>query len=231
VYVDNIALYSDEVQTIEPSQPGTENLVAQYTFEGDYGDSSGQGHTLTEVGGVAIVNDAERGNVAVFNGLDAALQVPVIGDGTTTELTLTTWFRLDVEHTGALWSIFHNDGWSAGDMHAHMSQNAQFSMGVNGSGSDLRSVTSAQVGQWYHLAYVVGPEAVSLYINGILSQTSPGNPDAVLSLGEGTLGAWSNGAMERFIVGSLDDVRLYTETLSAEEIAGLAGRSTMYKPL
>ena len=230
VYVDDIALYSSEVQTIEPMLPGTENLAAQYSFEGNYGDSSGQGNTLTEVGDVTIVNDAERGNVAVFNGLNAALQVPVIGDGTTSELTITTWFRLDVEHTGALWSIFHNDGWSAGDVHAHISQNAQFSMGVNGSGSDLRSTTSATVGQWYHLAYVVGPEAVSLYINGVLSQTSAGNPEAVLSLGEGTLGAWSNGAMERFIGGSMDDVRIYTRALSAEEVAGIAGRSTMYKP-
>ncbi|NQV31266.1 MAG: discoidin domain-containing protein, partial [Phycisphaeraceae bacterium] len=230
VDVDDIALYSNEVQYIEPVQPGTENLVAQYLFEGNYGDSSGQGNTLTEVGDVAILNDSERGNVAVFNGLNAALQVPVIGDGTTSELTITTWFRLDVEHTGALWSIFHNEGWSAGDVHAHISQNAQFSMGVNGSGSDLRSTTSATVGQWYHLAYVAGPEAVSLYINGILSQSSTGNPDAVLSLGEGTLGAWSNGAMERFIGGSMDDVRIYTKVLSAEEIAGIAGRTIMYKP-
>ena len=230
VYVDDIALYSNAIETIEPVEPGTENLVAQYTFEGNYGDSSGNGNTLTEVGGVAIVNDSERGNVAVFNGLDAALAVPVIGDGTTAEITLATWFRLDIEHTGALWSIFHNDGWSAGDVHAHISNNAQFSMGVNGAGSDLRSVNSANVGQWYHLAYVAGPDAISLYVNGVLSQTSAGNPAAAFSLGEGTLGAWSNGAMERFIGGSVDDVRIYAEALSAEEIAGLAGRSTMYKP-
>ena len=230
VYVDNIALYSNAIEYIEPIEPGTENLMAQYSFEGDYGDSSGHGNTLTQVGSVSIVNDTERGNVAVFNGLDAALQVPVIGDGTTTEITLTTWFRLDVEHTGALWSIFHNDGWSAGDLHAHISQSAQFSVGVNGSGSDLRSAGSATVGQWYHLAYVAGPEAVSLYVNGTLSQTSAGNPGAVLSLGEGTLGAWSNGAMERFIGGSMDDVRIYNTSLSAEEIAGVAGRARMYKP-
>ena len=36
--------------------------------------------------------------------------------------------------------------------------------------------------------------------------------------------------MDRFMGGSVDDVRIYTETLSAEEIAGLAGRTTMYKP-
>ncbi|MCP4452850.1 MAG: hypothetical protein GY809_15420 [Planctomycetes bacterium] len=30
---------------------------------------------------------------------------------------------------------------------------------------------------------------------------------------------------------SSGDVRIHTKTLSAEEIAGLAGRSTMYKPL
>ena len=230
VYVDNMALYSNDIEYIEPVEPGNDNLVAQYGFEGNYGDSSGQGNTLTEVGGVAIVNDAQRGNVAVFNGLDAALQVPVIGDGTTSAITLTTWFRLDVEHTGSLWSIFHSDGWAAGDMHAHISNNAQFSLGVNGAGGDLRSAGSATVGQWYHLAYVVDAEAKSLYVNGVMAQTGASNPDVVFTLGEGTLGAWSNGAMERFITGAVDDVRIYTEALSAEEIAGLAGRGTMYKP-
>jgi hypothetical protein len=36
--------------------------------------------------------------------------------------------------------------------------------------------------------------------------------------------------MERFMSGSVDDVRIYAETLTAEEIAGLAGRTQMYKP-
>jgi hypothetical protein len=36
--------------------------------------------------------------------------------------------------------------------------------------------------------------------------------------------------MERFIGGSVDDVRIYAEVLTAEEIAGIAGRAKMYKP-
>ena len=230
VYVDNMALYARAIEYIEPIEPGTENLVAQYSFEGSYGDSSGNGNTLTEVGGVAIVNDPERGNVAVFNGLDAALQVPVIDDGTSPAMTFTTWFRLDVEHTGALWSIYHTDDWTEGDVHGHVSGNAQFSMGANGLGGNLVSAGSATVGQWYHLAYVAGPEAIALYVNGVLVDEAAGNPAVVFSLGEGTLGAWSHGTMDRFITGSVDDVRIYTEALSAEEIAGIAGRSTMYKP-
>ncbi|MCP4450171.1 MAG: hypothetical protein GY809_01815, partial [Planctomycetes bacterium] len=230
LYVDDIALYAKDIEYIEPVQPGTANLAAQYGFEGNYGDSSGNGNTLTEVGGVAIVNDADRGNVAVFNGLDAALQVPVIGDGTTAEITITTWFRLDIEHNGALWSIFHNDGWSSGDLHAHIGGTANIQMGVNGLGSNLVD-GSVTVGQWYHIAYVAGPDAIALYVNGVLAGQAAGDPAVVLSLGEGTLGAWESGGLQRFIGGSVDDVRIYTETLSAEEIAGLAGRTTMYKPL
>ncbi len=229
LYVDNMALYAKPIEYIEPVQPGTANLVAQYSFEGNYGDSSGNGNTLTEVGGVAIVNDADRGNVAVFNGLDAALQVPVIGDGTTEELTIATWFRLDIEHTGALWSVFHSDDWTSGDLHAHIGGTANIQMGVNGLGGNIVD-GSVTVGQWYHLTYVAGPDAIALYVNGVLAGQSAGDPAVVFSLGEGTLGAWSNGAMERFIGGSMDDVRIYTEALSAEEIAGLAGRTTMYKP-
>ena len=230
VYVDNMALYARAIEYIEPVEPGTENLVAQYSFEGNYGDSSGNGNTLTEVGGVAIVNDAERGNVAVFNGLDAALQVPLIGEGTSPAVTLTTWVRLDIEHNATLWSVYHSDAWTEGDMHAHIGGDAQFQVGVNGMGGNLQNPTSANVGQWYHLAYVAGPDAVALYVNGVLSRTAAGDPDVLLTLGEGTLGAWSNGAMERFLTGAVDDVRIYTEALSAEEIAGIAGRSTMYKP-
>ncbi len=230
VYVDNMALYADAIQYIEPVEPGTENLVAQYSFEGNYGDGSGQGNNLTEVGAVTIASDPERGNVAVFNGLDAALLVPVIGDGTSPAMTFTTWFRLDVEHTGTLWSIYHTDAWTEGDMHGHISGNAQFSMGANGLGGNLVSTGSATVGQWYHLAYVAGPEAIALYVNGVLIDEAPGNPAVLFSLGEGTLGAWSHGTVDRFLAGSLDDVRIYTEALSAEEVAGIAGRGAMYKP-
>ena len=229
LYVDDIALYSNAIEYITPIEPGTENLVAQYTFEGNYGDSSGNGNTLTEVGGVAIVNDSERGNVAVFNGLDAALAVPVIGDGTTAALTIATWFRLDIEHNGSLWSVFHNDGWSAGDLHAHIGGTANIQMGVNGLGANIVD-GSVTVGQWYHIAYVAGPDGIALYVNGVLAGQAPGDPALVFSLGEGTLGAWDNNGMQRFIGGSVDDVRIYTEALTAAEIAGLAGRQQMYKP-
>ena len=73
------------------------------------------------------------------------------------------------------WSVFHSNGWAAGDVHCHISQNTQFSMGVNGTpGGDLLYPVPAVVDQWYHVAYVLTRDTVTLYVNGVLTDSKIG---------------------------------------------------------
>jgi hypothetical protein len=236
VLIDDIKLYNKAVAYIEPTQPGTNNLMAKYTFDGNFSDSSGHGYTLTVNGSVAVVSDPQRGQVASFNGVTDGLSVPVIGTGTTDAMTLTLWAKLDTENeTGTLWSVFHSNNWTAGDVHCHVSTVNHFSCGINGvAGGDMVSSGEAVGGQWYHLAYVLSNTQVSLYVNGVLASSRPVtlDPAFTFNIGDGTFGAWSNGGvLSRFLQGQIDDARFYTGTLSAEEVAGLAGRTRMYKPL
>jgi len=233
ILIDDIKLYNQDIQYIEPTQPGTDNLVAQYSFNGSFADSSGQGNNLIPVGSVEIANDGERGQVASFNGTTDALIVPLIGGGTTDALSFSAWVKINSELLSGFFGIFHNDDWSAGDVHGHVSGSTQFTMGTNGL-PNLLNPPSLVVDQWYHVMYSLSSDTVSLYVNGVLADSGPGlgDSDATFNLGEGTLGAWSNnGVMERFLTGQLDDVRFYTIPLSADEAAGLAGHSKMYKPL
>ncbi len=57
---------------------------------------------------------------------------------------------------------------------------------------------------------------------------------ATVTLGDGLIGAWlgtDGTTISRTFTGRIDDARFYNRTLSAEEIASLAGRTEpFYKP-
>ena len=233
VYIDDIRLYPQEGEMVEPAEPDPAGLMAHYTFDSDFQDSSGNGNHAQVVGDAAITNDPARGGIASLDGLGDAILVPAIGDGTASEVTISLWMNTDIAWTSGYFSLFHCDGWAAGDIHMHVSSPGYFTAGVNGMGDNLQSATMPEVDQWYNVTVVVSASEASLYVNGI--QEDSRIPTAVpetFIFGEGHLGIWLNGAnLERALTGQIDDVRFYNRALSYGEAMGLAGRTTaLYKP-
>jgi len=235
VYVDDIRLYPQETEMVEPVEPDPAGLAAHYTFDSDFQDSSGNGNHAEAVGGAVIANDPTRGSVARLDGLGDGIRVPAIGGGTASEVTISVWMTTDVAWTGGYFSLFHCDGWTAGDIHMHISDPGRFSAGVNGLMGDvnLQSTTLPEVDEWYNVTVTVSAAEGNLYVNGVredslVSATAPES----FSLGEGHLGIWLNGTtFERALTGQIDEVRFYDRVLSYGEVAGLAGRTTpLYKP-
>jgi len=62
ILIDDIRLHAAAGEIITPADPGANGLVAEYTFESDTSDSSGNGRHGTIVGadGTGIVNDPVR---------------------------------------------------------------------------------------------------------------------------------------------------------------------------
>lgn len=234
LYVDDIRLYPQEAELIEPVEPDPTGLVARYELDNDFRDSSGNGNHAQAVGDAAIASDPVRGNVATLDGLGDAIVVPVIGDGTTAEMTISMWARTEVAWTGGFFALYHNNGWDAGDIHMHVSNGGYFSAGVNGlAGGDLQGTTLMAVDQWYNVTVTVSASEANLYVNGV--RESSRVPTAIpesFTLGEGHLGAWLNGAnLERALTGQIDDVHIYNRVLSYAEVMSLASRTTsLYKP-
>ena len=228
LYVDDIRLYPLESAMIEPVALDATGLVAHYTLDANFQDSSGNGNSATPVGDAAVTNDAARGGVASLDGLGDAIQVPALAGGTATELTISAWVNLDVAWTSGLISVFHNDGWAAGDVHMHINSPGVFTAGINGLGADLRSSTGLVVDEWYNVTLSVSASEAALYVNGVQeSLRIPTEAPEAFSFGEGHLGAWlNNGNIERAVAGQIDDVRFYNQALSYGEVMTLAGRTT-----
>jgi len=103
-----------------------------------------------------------------------------------------------------------------------MANNTTFSINVGKNAIGDNSVAGATftVGQWYHLVGVYDGSTLSLYSNGTKVGSTAytfgaiSSPDGIFSIG----GA---GATGNTFSGTLDDVRVYNRTLSAQEVQQL----------
>ncbi len=87
---------------------------------------------------------------------------------------------------------------------------------------DVKFPANITLGQWYHVAIVRTTNALQMYVNGVLVQSSPasGLSSTYASSSIGRLGSQSSG-LANFFNGKIDDVRLFKGGLNALEIASL----------
>jgi serine/threonine protein kinase len=156
--------------------------------------------------------------------------------------TLCTWVYIPSSETnndGSRQLLGAHDGGSTGDFDGEILGLIQFG-GGDGVGiykriaSESRSVRTSDfpVNEWFHLAAVIdkSQEEIRTYINGELVSSSSdfdlGDMEQEPVFAVGAQGKISYGDYEfnsRF-VGRLDDVRIYEEALTAEEIQNLVNR-------
>jgi hypothetical protein len=87
---------------------------------------------------------------------------------------------------------------------------------------DVKYPANITLGQWYHVAIVRTTNALQMYVNGVLVQSSPasGLSSTYSSPSVGRLGTQSSGLVN-FFNGKIDDVRLFKGGLNGLEISSL----------
>lgn len=227
------------------------DLLSHHEFEGDFTDSSENGHTGTSQGDGMIVVDPERGNVyetPPFNFarsyLDVDQTVSFPNLPANTNLTLAVWVQRDDYEAGT------NGLFGPGNLVAALSLGAGgdtpiASIGVNNAGgvngfiegdggADQVQITSndglVPNEIWTHIAVTFDRinDVAKLYVDG--SQVGADFDISVVGDGEldwagaqiGTLAAPGNANFD--FQGRIDDARIYDEALSATQIAELATR-------
>ncbi|MCW5557490.1 MAG: hypothetical protein KIT22_06645, partial [Verrucomicrobiae bacterium] len=87
------------------------------------------------------------------------------------------------------------------------------------------ATTKVALNQWHHVAAVVNGQAVSLYVDGVLSAsgTLPQMPN--VAVGPTCVGIEPLGGQNRHWVGHLDEVRVWSVAKTASEIAASYNRS------
>jgi hypothetical protein len=209
------------------------NLVARYRFDGNYNDSKGTNNGDPCNTSVAIVNDATRGQVASFDGVNSYIALKQMDQN---DFTLSAWIKASTPGAQAGTRAYQGSGliWSdvSGDANDFILAvlGTKLAAATGPSTNDLTSIGDVVTGQWVHVAMVRTRSTgkVELYINGMLDRTT------LISSSTGSLTANSriligaNTVDGYYYKGLIDDVWIYDRALTLAQVARLAGKATAY---
>jgi hypothetical protein len=230
LYVDDIRLYATPGTVMLPTDPGATGLVARYRFDGDAKDSAGT-HHATLTGSPTYV----AGKVGQALNMPLDIQYATVdyaADLAMNTFTVAAWVNVaDVDSSrGVLGTRI------GGEYTFDLKVEATRIHGDIGNGAawlntslDIPAARGGVISlkEWHHIAYVVDDAAdtVAMYLDGVLAATATfsGTPLFMKSGQSLGIGRDYDGAPE-YIHGMIDEVCVYNRTLSAAEVAWMAGR-------
>jgi len=196
----------------------TRSIVAYYPFEDSYADLSGNGNNGTPSGSVSFVNGEINRAVSVGGtndyinlGSDPSLD---LGNS----FTIAAWINPSslknyagivckdsgLQSQYSYMTVCHNNG-RIGTYSPH-------------EGWDWSSSAGISAGNWYHVAWVLESNTMYYYVNGqpqgsVSNWTYPDDPN------DNTyVGSWYRWSTSYDFNGLIDDVRIYGQALSPDEI-------------
>ena len=247
ILFDDIRLYAQPGEMITPEAPSSAGLLAQYTFEGNANDSSGNGlHGTLASSQIASPGTGGQGSaVQLTPGTYVDLGNPSALDFGTGDWTITAWFKTGITGTGDAnkGTILGKGGDSSGGHRFAliMSETNEGSVSLvcddNATKEQAHSQTLTNDGQWHCVTGQREGTEIRIFIDGQLEATADVAADYNLS-GTSQHNAYigaitdnSSGTRYKLLEGSVDDVTIYDRALSAGEILWLAGRTTpFHKP-
>ena len=211
------------------------SLVAQYTFEGNAVDVSGNGHDGIIFGDAQIVDDADRGRVLrnVSGRMDIHTTKPIPAFAANSSVTIAAWVKREVRESGDYNYILQlgRNGDSAivtmnilpdGRVRSYIETD------MPGMNTDQVAVTSTKTvetdsafASWHHLAVVHdrSTDKATVYIDGIA-----GGQTDISSLNDAYSFTWTSAMIGSdsdgtpVYKGLIDDVRIYNHALSTADI-------------
>lgn len=184
-------------------------------------DATGKGHTGTLSGGTAWVSGQIGSGALSLNGTTGQVQVSGLL-GQAPSLTLAVWVKINGFSGSTPQEVI-----SLGDhvgMRVSASTVQAFYSTSTSTWTSVDVSTALSTTQWHHLAWVIQAGLQQLYLDGVAIGSA--NQTAAISyagLGSNTfLGTHGNGQAGYRYNGLLDDVRVYTRALTANDVAALA---------
>ncbi len=227
--------------TISAPPPTSASPAAWWTFDStdmsgtSVLDHSGNNHTGTLVNAASVAGHVNQ--ALSFSGAGSYVSVP---DSAAFRLTQSLTFAAWIQTTnGSQKQDFLSKYDFTGSEYGYILQvmpSGVVNVHVGGnnllSGSrDATDTTAVNDGQWHHVAVVLtlGQNA-AFYVDGRLSSTQPLVTAAVANTAPLYIGTFPGSYNGSPFTGSLDDVRIYDQTLAASDVATLAGGSSPAPP-
>lgn len=199
-----------------------DNIVAYWSLDDTtWSDSSGNGYTLTNNGGVTNGTGILSGD-AVFGGSNWLENDPGLTIGTS-DFTFSAWINPSSINATAIVNQGNND--STGN-YCFWYNNGNIGFYADNNGR-IESTNTIPLGSWSHVALVSKEGVLTLYINGN-ADPSTGNYSGNF-IGQPFKLGFGYGGIQ-YLTGSLDEVGIWNRALSRDEISYLYndGRALAY---
>ena len=225
------------IRCVKDAEPNN-NLIANYPFDGDANDLSGNDHHGMASSGVTSVIDrfGNEDKAFSFNGVDDIVTVPNHADFNNTDLSISLFMKTSSDN------IAPDNDWSFLVSKIAYQQN-QYYIGIDGTTDIFQVASSYDTGGsiytaqteytpikdniWHHVVGVITSDYAELYIDGQSVQKDSiknNSQDWYMSgTGDLMLGGFNVSAYpsKRGFDGSLDDIRIYNRAISQTEITEL----------
>lgn len=194
-----------------------EGLVAEYHFEGDAYDSSGNGNT----GGVnnAVYIDGKFGKALDFNGVNSSVRIPdSMSLRPVAEITLEAWVKVKGKTTkwSSILSKMEKNQDLGYELYLLPGNKPRFGIISRVGGGKTRVGDATIPGdKWTHIAATYDGYFLILYIDGVLDSIVEKQLFILPSKDDLWIGSWKD--IDNFD-GAIDEVRIYNRSLSAVEI-------------
>ena len=206
------------------SLPCSAAVIGHWLFNEGSGsialDASGQGNHGTIVGQPQWVAGVD-GSAIFFDGMNdyVSAEKSLLSD--LAQFTIACWIKTDMSSADRSGLVGQNDCVEYGFVSPNTIQ-----IWTPGGGS-LNYTWPYDDTDWHHIAAVADGVSLTIYLDG-RSVAAGGTATANYGASTFPLNIAGNGvfdAMGNAFIGQLDDVRVYSQALSAEELAGLAGHT------
>lgn len=212
-----------------------DSLVAHYTFDNDYLDTSGNSFHAFEFGNLTFTDGAISGQALQFDGEDGYLELPNVPelDFGETDFTITFWYRVDDDQVGRPaiignkdWRSTKNPGWIVSSNFGYTSNGDDLAINLGDGIVTLDGSKAMDVSfdTWHFVAVRIkrGDKMSLLRANKgsyALQEDNISTLTGSLSTGNKIRIGTSHGACEEgFTKMDLDDLGIWSRALSSEEV-------------
>ncbi len=197
-------------------------LLAHWTFDNTLANETGSALDGIGVPASPVYAAGMDGQAVDLQGVNA-VEIPEIATGDA--FTVAFWVNFNsFDASGAAMGIISTTVSVSEPLYGSAPNGALAYPAVGLSVSPLGAGATYTTGEWYHYAgvYDRANGTLDIYIDGRWVSTYEAPDEYPLTLGPWMLGAWNNdGAVESFLDGKIDDLRVYGHSLSAVQTATL----------
>ncbi|MBZ5857550.1 LamG domain-containing protein [Flavihumibacter profundi] len=215
-------------------------LLAYFPFNGNSGDSSGNGNNGTVEGAILTSDRFGKANSAFLFGANKTIKIynPSSELNLTSSFTISSWFKADALATTYNASMllskhdgdFGNDGWAYGILNPNHNLTSQvvffyandpYNTNTNPPNSGIVTTNT-----WYNfiVSYSLPNKKLNYYLNGNLIMSKSIEYNTIANSRPITIGYQFStlGTYLDYFTGTIDEIRIYNRTVTDQEVQYLA---------